>query len=52
VAAGAAPDLERAIAHAPAATEITVEPRAGQRAVHDDAYARYRALFAALEPMF
>jgi xylulokinase len=50
VAAGVAPDLPRAIAHAPPAA--IVRPRPGQRAACDDAHARYRALFAALEPMF
>jgi xylulokinase len=52
VAAGAVPDLQRAIAHAPPGAEVTVEPRAAHRAAHDDAHARYRALFAALDPMF
>jgi sugar (pentulose or hexulose) kinase len=50
VAAGVAPDLPRAIAHAPPAAIVL--PRAAQRAACDDAHARYRALFAALEPMF
>jgi xylulokinase len=52
VAAGSAPDLQRAIAHAPVAAGVTVEPEARHRGAHDDAYRRYRALFAALEPMF
>jgi xylulokinase len=50
-AAGIAGDLAAAAARMASARRL-VEPRAVHRAAYDDAHARYRALFAALRPLF
>jgi xylulokinase len=50
-AAGLAPDLAAA-ARSAAGTRRSIDPDPRQRAAYDDAYARYRALFAALRPLF
>ena len=51
VAAGDAPDVHTVCARAPLKVR-QVDPIPGNRAVYDEAYWRYRALFTALEPMF
>ena len=50
-AAGLLPDLAAA-ARSAAGARRTVEPDPRNRAAYDDAHARYRALFAALRPLF
>jgi len=50
-AAGIAPDLAAAASGA-AGARRPVDPEPGQRPAYDDAYQRYRALFAALRPLW
>jgi len=51
VAAGIVPDLAQAAAAVPPPAEI-IDPRPANRAAHDEAYERYRALFDALRPLY
>lgn len=51
VACGAFPDITAAAAQVAKAAE-TIEPDVALRGVYDDAYGRYRQLFASLKPMF
>jgi xylulokinase len=51
VAAGAYPDVAAAAARVGAVAEV-MQPDPARRGAYDDAYGRYRLLFASLKPMF
>ena len=51
VAAGRIADLRQAAALVSGKRQ-TLQPAPGRKAVYDDAYARYRRLFAALKPLY